>query len=237
MLSGQCPEAPRHGSHHRVLAHPGTAACLPSPRAAEWPAMLTPASLLPSPVDLVGGYNISTISHDSKIDWLELNEMGHKLLFRDKKMRVRRACQWWSGRQRQPVTRVVGMGIGMPTTGERRWVCLEPGSCQAVGTAKLSRVMGPAADSALPLQLQLYDIESGAKTTILSYCSYVQWVPGSDVVVAQNRGSLCIWYNIDAPERVTMFPLKVKCPCPTWLWRGEQGQAAFGGSWTDGCSL
>ncbi|XP_062344303.1 intraflagellar transport protein 172 homolog isoform X2 [Cinclus cinclus] len=72
-------------------------------------------------VDLVGGYNAGTISHDSKIDWLELNETGHKLLFRDKKMR---------------------------------------------------------------------------------------WVPGSDVVVAQNRSSLCIWYNIDAPERVTMFPLK-----------------------------
>nr|XP_025046158.1 intraflagellar transport protein 172 homolog [Pelodiscus sinensis] len=94
-------------------------------------------------VDLVGGYNIGTISHDSKIDWLELNETGHKLLFRDKKM-----------------------------------------------------------------QLQLYDIESGTKTTTLNYCSYVQWVPGSDVVVAQNRNSLCIWYNIDAPERVTMFPLK-----------------------------
>uniref|UniRef100_A0A8C8VPH6 Intraflagellar transport 172 n=1 Tax=Pelusios castaneus TaxID=367368 RepID=A0A8C8VPH6_9SAUR len=43
---------------------------------------------------------------------------------------------------------------------------------------------------------------------ILNYCSYVQWVPGSDVVVAQNRNSLCIWYNNDAPERVTMFPLK-----------------------------
>uniref|UniRef100_A0A8D0F765 IFT80/172/WDR35 TPR domain-containing protein n=1 Tax=Strix occidentalis caurina TaxID=311401 RepID=A0A8D0F765_STROC len=27
-------------------------------------------------------------------------------------------------------------------------------------------------------------------------------------VVAQNRNSLCVWYNIDAPERVTMFPLK-----------------------------
>nr|XP_042696068.1 intraflagellar transport protein 172 homolog isoform X3 [Chrysemys picta bellii] len=94
-------------------------------------------------VDLVGGYNIGTISHDSKIDWLELNETGHKLLFRDKKMR-----------------------------------------------------------------LQLYDIESSTKTTILNYCSYVQWVPGSDVVVAQNRNSLCIWYNNDAPERVTMFPLK-----------------------------
>ncbi|XP_064911402.1 intraflagellar transport protein 172 homolog isoform X1 [Columba livia] len=94
-------------------------------------------------VDLVGGYNAGTISHDSKIDWLELNETGHKLLFRDKKMR-----------------------------------------------------------------LQLYDIESSTKTTILNYCSYVQWVPGSDVVVAQNRNNLCIWYNIDAPERVTMFPLK-----------------------------
>ncbi|NXE00970.1 IF172 protein, partial [Chaetorhynchus papuensis] len=44
-------------------------------------------------VDLVGGYNAGTISHDSKIDWLELNETGHKLLFRDKKMRVRQAPQ------------------------------------------------------------------------------------------------------------------------------------------------
>ncbi|NXT80828.1 IF172 protein, partial [Zapornia atra] len=42
-------------------------------------------------VDLVGGYSTGTVSHDSRIDWLELNETGHKLLFRDKKMRVRRA--------------------------------------------------------------------------------------------------------------------------------------------------
>ena len=35
-----------------------------------------------------------------------------------------------------------------------------------------------------------------------------QWVPGSDVVVAQSQTNLCIWYNIDAPERVTMFPIK-----------------------------
>lgn len=39
-------------------------------------------------VDLVKGYNLGTISHDSKIDWLELNETGCKLLFRDKKQRV-----------------------------------------------------------------------------------------------------------------------------------------------------
>ena len=47
------------------------------------------------------------------------------------------------------------------------------------------------------------------KSTVLNYCSYVQWVPDSDVVVAQNRNNLCIWYNIDAPERVTMFEIKV----------------------------
>ncbi|XP_053193415.1 LOW QUALITY PROTEIN: intraflagellar transport protein 172 homolog [Scomber japonicus] len=94
-------------------------------------------------VDLAGGYNLGTISHDSKIDWLELNETGRKLLFRDKKLR-----------------------------------------------------------------LHLYDIESSVKTTLLSFCSYVQWVPGSDVVVAQNRGNLCIWYSIDSPESITMFPIK-----------------------------
>ncbi|KAL5017204.1 hypothetical protein ScPMuIL_006793 [Solemya velum] len=94
-------------------------------------------------VDLVTGLNCGQINHDSRIDWLELNETGKKLLFRDKR-----------------------------------------------------------------LKLNLYDIESQQRTTILNYCSYVQWVPDSDVVVAQNRGNLCVWYNIDAPERVTMFPLK-----------------------------
>lgn len=47
---------------------------------------------LPS-VDLAGGYNLGTLSHDSKIDWLELNETGRKLLFRDKKLRVRKKPQ------------------------------------------------------------------------------------------------------------------------------------------------
>ncbi|XP_050401065.1 intraflagellar transport protein 172 homolog [Patella vulgata] len=94
-------------------------------------------------MDLSSGLGIGQINHDSKIDWLELNETCKTLLFRDKK-----------------------------------------------------------------LKLHLYDIETQQKSSILNYCSYVQWVPGSDVVVAQNRGNLCVWYNIDAPERVTMFPLK-----------------------------
>uniref|UniRef100_A0A2K6MV73 Intraflagellar transport protein 172 homolog n=1 Tax=Rhinopithecus bieti TaxID=61621 RepID=A0A2K6MV73_RHIBE len=94
-------------------------------------------------VDLIGGYNIGTVSHESHVDWLELNETGHRLLFRDRKL-----C------------------------------------------------------------LHLYDIESCSKTMILNFCSYVQWVPGSDVLVAQNRNSMCVWYNIEAPETVTMFTIR-----------------------------
>ncbi|KAK2546717.1 Intraflagellar transport protein 172-like protein [Acropora cervicornis] len=58
------------------------------------------------------------------------------------------------------------------------------------------------------LKLHLLDVDTQVCTTILNYFTYVQWVPLSDVVVAQNRGNLCVWYNIDSPERVTMFPIK-----------------------------
>ncbi|KAJ3074648.1 hypothetical protein HDU98_010644 [Podochytrium sp. JEL0797] len=57
-------------------------------------------------------------------------------------------------------------------------------------------------------QLHLYDLTTQTRTTLLHYCTYVQWVPNSDVVVAQSRNNLCIWYAIDSPERVTMFPIK-----------------------------
>ena len=59
------------------------------------------------------------------------------------------------------------------------------------------------------LKLHMYDIATEKRITVLNYCTYVQWVPGSDVVVAQNRSNLCVWYNIDAPEKVTMSPIKV----------------------------
>ena len=98
-------------------------------------------------MDLVYGSTIATINHDAKIDWLELNETGRKLLFRDKRRR-----------------------------------------------------------------LKLFDLnehdEAVGGISILDHCSYVQWVPMSDVIVAQNRSNLCIWYNIEAPERVTTFPIK-----------------------------
>ncbi len=93
--------------------------------------------------DLVTSQVTANISHDSRVDWLELNPHGTKLLFRDK----RRA-------------------------------------------------------------LNLYDIPTQTRTTLLNLCSYVQWVPKSDVAVAQSRSDLCIWYNIDHPERVTTIPIK-----------------------------
>ncbi|KAL0271339.1 UNVERIFIED_CONTAM: hypothetical protein PYX00_008457 [Menopon gallinae] len=94
-------------------------------------------------IDLVYGITIAQVSHDAKVDWLELNETGHKLLFRDKKQR-----------------------------------------------------------------LVLFDPRLGRKESILTNCTFVQWVPGSDVVVAQSLNNLCVWYNIDIPERVTLFPIK-----------------------------
>lgn len=50
-------------------------------------------------------------------------------------------------------------------------------------------------------QLHLYDLQTQQRSSLLDYCQYVQWVPGSDVIVAQSRGSLCIWYSVKDPER------------------------------------
>ena len=50
--------------------------------------------------------------------------------------------------------------------------------------------------------LFLYNVQSQQKTTFSSSCGYVQWVPGSDVLVAQNEDRICIWYNIRAPDQV-----------------------------------
>ncbi|MEW5300130.1 MAG: hypothetical protein WDW38_002966 [Sanguina aurantia] len=86
---------------------------------------------------------VATVNHDTRIDWLELNQRGTHLLFRDKKR-----------------------------------------------------------------HLHLYDISKQERTTLLNYCQYVQWVPGGDVVVAQSRNNLCVWYSVNTPDRVTMVPIK-----------------------------
>ncbi|KAH9246952.1 hypothetical protein BASA81_015465 [Batrachochytrium salamandrivorans] len=83
-------------------------------------------------LDLITGLNIATISHDAKIDWLELSTRANKLLFRDKHR-----------------------------------------------------------------QLHLYDISTQSRTTLLSFCSYVQVFICLVLTIARVN-----------PERVTMFPIK-----------------------------
>ena len=58
------------------------------------------------------------------------------------------------------------------------------------------------------MKLHLYNMETRERNCILNFCTYVQWVPDSDVVIAQNRNNLCIWYNIEAYEKVTMVAIK-----------------------------
>ncbi|OAF71469.1 Intraflagellar transport protein osm-1 [Intoshia linei] len=43
---------------------------------------------------------------------------------------------------------------------------------------------------------------------LLNYCSWVNWVKGSDVIVAQTHASICIWYNIDTPDHYVTIPIK-----------------------------
>ena len=94
-------------------------------------------------LDLTTGTTTATINHDSKIDFLELNNSGTKLLFRDKRR-----------------------------------------------------------------QLHLFNIRTQNRSTLLNFCSYVQWVPKSDVVVAQSRNNMSVWYNIDDPDKVSNFIIK-----------------------------
>jgi intraflagellar transport protein 172 len=54
----------------------------------------------------------------------------------------------------------------------------------------------------------LYNLATLTKTTLLPYCSYAKWVPESEVVVAQNRGNLNVWYSIDNPDKVTIYAIK-----------------------------
>ncbi|MFH4973753.1 hypothetical protein AB6A40_000462 [Gnathostoma spinigerum] len=55
--------------------------------------------------------------------------------------------------------------------------------------------------------LSLADIATGVTFNLLNYCSYAQWVPNSDVIVAQSGDQLCVWYQADNPEQVTMVPI------------------------------
>ncbi|CAF1635554.1 unnamed protein product [Rotaria magnacalcarata] len=58
------------------------------------------------------------------------------------------------------------------------------------------------------LKLYLYNLLTRAKTCILSFCIYAQWIPDSDVVVGQSQDNLSVWYNIEHPESCDTKPIK-----------------------------
>ncbi|KAH0786748.1 selective LIM binding factor [Histomonas meleagridis] len=51
-------------------------------------------------------------------------------------------------------------------------------------------------------QLYLYNIESKNLNGILNSCNYAQWVPDANVVVAQSKKSLYVWYSPTSPDEV-----------------------------------
>ncbi|XP_011499324.1 PREDICTED: intraflagellar transport protein osm-1 [Ceratosolen solmsi marchali] len=50
--------------------------------------------------------------------------------------------------------------------------------------------------------------DKGGHMLLLSGASYVSWVVGSDVVVAQSGMNLVVWYNVDAPDSMNTIPVK-----------------------------
>jgi hypothetical protein len=50
-------------------------------------------------------------------------------------------------------------------------------------------------------RLHLCNLARSSVQPLLGFCTYAQWVPSSDCVVAQSRGDLCVWYGIDTPNR------------------------------------
>lgn len=87
-----------------------------------------------SVTDLMSSVQLCVWSHEDRVDWIELNETGKKLLYRDKSLR-----------------------------------------------------------------LYMLDILTQESTVMLNVCGFVEWVPASDVIVAQSRDRLYIWYDFAKP--------------------------------------
>ncbi|KAG5318986.1 IF172 protein, partial [Pseudoatta argentina] len=50
--------------------------------------------------------------------------------------------------------------------------------------------------------------DEGDKVLLVTGVSFASWVTGSDVVVAQTGQTLAVWYNVDAPEAITLTSIK-----------------------------
>jgi intraflagellar transport protein 172 len=56
--------------------------------------------------------------------------------------------------------------------------------------------------------LYLYNITEGKKYILLNFCSFVQWIPDTQVLVAQENKNLCIWYHIEDISNIKTIGIK-----------------------------
>ncbi|VDK57137.1 unnamed protein product, partial [Cylicostephanus goldi] len=57
-------------------------------------------------------------------------------------------------------------------------------------------------------RLRLTLLDGTQQKTLLDFCTYVQWVPSSDIIVAQSGNILYVWYNASVPDQVTLVTIK-----------------------------
>jgi len=56
--------------------------------------------------------------------------------------------------------------------------------------------------------LYIYNILNSSLNGILNLCSYVQWVPDANVIVAQSKRSLYVWYSPTSPDEVKVTEIE-----------------------------
>lgn len=56
--------------------------------------------------------------------------------------------------------------------------------------------------------LYIFSLEENKITNLLSFCSYVQWIPNTEILVARDRNNLIVWYSVDALENFKTYSIK-----------------------------
>ena len=101
-----------------------------------------------SVIDLVTGLQLCIWSHSQRIDWMELNESGTKLIYRDKTLKL------------------LLLNI------------VSHGTSSSVNNSQSS------------------PFEQCCTVLLMNNCAFVQWVPGTDVLVCQCKDKLYVWYDL-----------------------------------------
>ena len=53
--------------------------------------------------------------------------------------------------------------------------------------------------------LYIFDSFRKKKSLMLKRCGYTQWVPSSDVVLAQSGDTMHVYYNVNDPDQVRIY--------------------------------